>query len=81
MLYVANMTSIKKDYEVGDGRKFYKLFDQKKKTSGASLNDVPAQDLHQAVIENFKRRKVYLRFKYDIWSADLAEMESLSSNN
>ena len=65
---------------VMDGN-FISFLTRKKKTSGASLNDVPAQDLHKAVIENFKRRKVYLRFKYDIWSADLAKMESLSSNN
>ena len=59
----------------------YKLFEKKKKTSGASVNEVLAQDLHKAVIEKFKRGKVYLRFKYNIWTTDLAELRSSSSNN
>ena len=33
------------------------------------------------MIKNFKRRKVYARFKDNIWAADLAEMRSLSSKN
>ena len=33
------------------------------------------------MIKNFKRRKVYPRFKDNLWVADLAEMESLSSKN
>ena len=38
-----------------------------------------AEELHKAVIKKFKRRKVYARFKENIWAADLAEMEALSS--
>ena len=33
------------------------------------------------VIKKFKRRKVYARFQDNIWTADLAEMESFSSKN
>ena len=37
--------------------------------------------MHKLVIKKFKGRKVYARFKDNIWAADLAEMESLSSKN
>ena len=40
-----------------------------------------AQELHKPVIKNFKRRKVYARFKDNIWAADFAEMGSLFSKN
>ena len=33
------------------------------------------------VIKKVKRRKVYPRFKDNIWAADLAEIKSLSSKN
>ena len=33
------------------------------------------------VIKKFNRRKVNVRFKDNIWAADLAEMGSLSSKN
>ena len=50
---------------------------QKKTESGISVNKQLAEELHKPVIKKFKRRKVYARFKDNIWSAD--EMESLSS--
>ena len=59
---------------------FCKLFD-KKTGSGASVNDQLAEQLHKPVTQKFKRRKVYTRFKDNIWAADLAEMDSLSSKN
>ena len=40
-----------------------------------------AQELHKPVIKKLKRRKVYPRFKDDIWATDLAEMGSLSSKD
>ena len=40
-----------------------------------------AEELPKLVIKKLKRRKVYARFKDNIWSASLAEMESLSSKN
>ena len=52
----------------------YKFFD-KETGSGISANEQLAKELHKPVIEKFKRRKVYARFKGNIWAADLAEME------
>ena len=46
-----------------------------------SVSEQLAEELHKPVIKKFKRRKVYARFKDNIWAADLAEMESLSSKN
>ena len=36
---------------------------------------------NKSVIKKFKRRKVYARFRDNIWAADLVEMRSLSSFN
>ena len=58
----------------------YKFF-EKKNGSGISVNEQAAEELHKPVIKKFKRRKVYARFKDNIWAADLVEMESLSSKN
>ena len=56
----------------------YKFFD-KKTGLGVSVNEQLVEELHKPVIEKFKRRKFYARFKYNIWATDLAEMGSLSS--
>ena len=53
----------------------------KKTGSGANLIEQLAKELHKPVSKKFKRRKVYARFKDNIWTADLAETESLSSKN
>ena len=58
----------------------YKFFD-KKTGSRVSKNEQLAEELHKPVIEKFQRRKVYQRFKDNIWAADLAEMGSLPSKN
>ena len=58
----------------------YKFFD-KKTRSGVNANEQLAEELHKPVTKRFKRRKVYARFKDNIWAADLADMESLSSKN
>ena len=52
----------------------YKFFD-KKTGLGASVNEQLAEELHKPVTKKFKRRKVYARFKDNIWTADLAEMK------
>ena len=73
-----------KAYEITRNRKYdgyqravesmvYKVF-HKKTGSGRSLNEQLAEELHKPVITKFKRRKVYARFKDNIWTADLAEM-------
>ena len=59
---------------------FYKSFDQKTRP-GVSVNETLAEELHKLVVKRFKRKKVYARFKDNIWAADLLEMRSLSSKN
>ena len=56
-------------------------FCDKKTASRVRVNEQLAEELHKPVIKKFKRTKVYARFKDNIWAADLAEMESLSSKN
>ena len=46
-----------------------------------SVNEQWAEELHKPEIKQFKRRNVYVRFKDNIWAADLAALESLSSKN
>ena len=58
----------------------YKVFD-KKIGSEESVKVQLAEDIHKPVIKNFKRRKVYARFKDNIWAADLGKIGSLSSKN
>ena len=58
----------------------YNCFD-KKTVSAVSVNEQLAKELHKPVIKKFKRRKVYGRFKDNIWATDLVEMGSLSSKN
>ena len=49
--------------------------------AGVCVNEQVAQELNKPVIKKFKRRRVYARFKDDIWAEDLADMGSLSSEN
>ena len=58
----------------------YRFF-EKKTGSGVGLNEQLAEELHNPITKKFKRRKVNARLKDNIWVADLAEMESLSSKN
>ena len=58
----------------------YRFF-HKKTGSGISVNEQLPEELHKPVIKRFQRRKAYARFKDNIWAADLAVMESLSSKN
>ena len=69
------------EYQEALASMVYKLFDKKTglgavETSRAevSVNEQLAEELHKPVIKKFKRRKVYARFKNNIWAADLAEM-------
>ena len=54
----------------------YNVFD-KKTGSRVSVNEQLSEELHKPVIKKIKRRKVYARFKDNIWGADLSKMESL----
>ena len=56
-------------------------FSDKKLEPGINVNEVLAQEFHKPVIKNFLKRKVYARFKVNIWTADLAEIGTLSSKN
>ena len=38
-------------------------------------------ELHKPIIKKIKRRKVYSSFKYNIWGADLADMQLISKFN
>ena len=49
--------------------------------AGVSVNEQLAEELHKPVTKKLKGRKVYARFKNNIWAADLAEIKSLSSKN
>ena len=53
----------------------FKFFDGKT-GYGVSVNEKLAEELHKPVIKKFKRRKVFARFKDNIWAADLAEKGS-----
>ena len=63
------------------GRGWSISFFDKKTGSGISVNEQLPEELHKPVIKKFKKRKVYARFKDNIWAIDLAEMGSLSSKN
>ena len=58
-----------------------KFFD-KKAGSAISVNEKLANELHKPVIKKIeKEKRVYARFKDNIWAAKLAKMGSLSSKN
>ena len=52
----------------------------KKTGLGIYVNEQIAEELHKLIVKKFKRRD-FVRFKDNIWAADLAEMWSLSSKN
>ena len=55
-----------------------KLKDTTKSSSLERSSSVLADELHKPIIKKFNKRKVYLRFKDNIWGVDLADMQSLS---
>ena len=57
------------------------MFYGKKTVSGVNVNEEPAEELHKPVIKQFKRRRVYVKFKDNICAADSVEMGSFSSKN
>ena len=44
-------------------------------------NQQLVNELYKPVIKKIKRRKVYSSFKYNIWGADLADMQLISKFN
>ena len=55
-----------------------KLKDTTKSSSLERSSSVLADELHKPIIKKINKRKVYLRFKDNIWGVDLADMQSLS---
>ena len=58
----------------------YKFLD-KKTALGISVNEQLAEEWHKPVTKKFERRKDCVKFKDNIWAADLTEIESLSSKH
>ena len=59
----------------------YQFFDKNSASGSGVPNNEIKQNLHLAeelhkpfIIRNFKKRKVYSKFKDNIWGADLADM-------
>ena len=64
-------------YQRGSASMFYNFFDLK--TAGSGIKSMPqneqlAEELHKPIIRKFKKRKVYSKFKDNIWGDDLADM-------
>ena len=60
------------DYQRGLASMVYKFSDKKSAGSGITNNKTEqniqlAEELHKAIIGNFKKRRVYSRFKDNIW--------------
>ena len=71
-------------YQRGLVSMVYRFFDKKSKRSGFANNEIKenlqlAKELQKPIIRKFKKRKVYSRFKDNIWGADLADMQLISS--
>ena len=78
------MMVIKEDQRVW----FINFFDKKSIGSGTTKSSslersslILADELHKPIIKKFNKRKVYSRFKDNIWAVDLADMQSLSKKN
>ena len=57
----------------------YKFFDKRLVGSDDANNKIKqnlqlAEELHKLIIRNLKKKTVYLRFKDNIWGADLPDM-------
>ena len=63
----------------------YKYFDKNSKGGDVNIllefNEQLAEELHKPIIRNFKKRTVHSRFKYNIWGADLVDMQLISKFN
>ena len=72
-------------YQRGLASMVYKFFDKKSTGNGINIpldfNEQLAKELHKPIIRKFKKRKVYSGFKYNIWGADLADMQLISTFN
>ena len=69
-------------YQRGLASIIYKFFGKKigsgmKSKNGSKYKWSVSQELHKTTIKKFLRGKVYSRFKYDIWAADLVHYHYL----
>ena len=67
-------------------KKSASLLDQSVLGSGVANNEIKqnlqkAKEIQKPIVRKFKKRKVYSGFKYDIWGADLADMQLISKFN
>ena len=65
-------------YQRGLASMVYKFFDKKSAGSGVANNEIKqnfqlAKELRKRIIRKLKKRKVYSRYKDNIWDADLAD--------
>ena len=71
-------------YQRGLASMVYNFFDKMSMGSGVKkLKDSSSildDELHKPVMKKFNKRKVYSRFKDNIWGIDLGDMQSLSKN-
>ena len=78
-------------YQRGLASMVYKFFDKKSTAEPSSLermgsgfkklknsSSILADELHKPIIRKFEKRKVYSKFKDNIWGVDLADMQSLN---
>ena len=67
-------------YQRGLASMVYKFLDKKSSASGVDTepNYQLTSELHRQIIRNFKRRKVSLSLRDNIWGVDLADMQPLS---
>ena len=59
----------------------YKLFDKESSVISNEPDYQLADEIHEPIIRNVRKRKVYLLFRDNIWGVDLADMQSLSKYN
>ena len=61
----------------------YKFFDEK--TSGGAIKNISnkelAEELHKPIVRKFQKRAVHSSFIDNIWGADLADMQLISTFN
>ena len=69
-------------YQRGHASMVYKFFDKMSKGSSVNIplefNEQLTKELQKPIIRNFKKRKVYSRFRDNIWGDDLADMQFIS---
>ena len=58
---------------------FYKKSSSSDVNNKTKLNQQLAEEFHKPIIKKFKKGRIYSPFKDNIWEADLAEMQLIST--